>query len=37
MLVPVDEASRDIKMDWGEDRDSGYMLAAGAFDDEKLK
>jgi hypothetical protein len=34
MLVPVDETSReDIELDWGEDRDSGYTLAAGALDE----
>jgi hypothetical protein len=35
ILVPADETSReDSRLDRDEDKESGYMLVAGAFDEE---
>jgi hypothetical protein len=35
VVVPVDESlSKGSTPDWDEDRESGYKLVAGAFDEE---
>jgi hypothetical protein len=37
ILVPADESARENKkVDWHEDKESGYRLVAGAFDDKNL-
>ena len=35
ILVPADESARENnKLGWNEDKESGYKLVAGAFDEE---